>query len=57
MISWNGNLYKINYISSVSPLTESLPYTNWNTWETEVWKIWIAQNNGIPENTDALDLA
>ena len=48
---------RLNYISSVSPLTESLPYTNWNTWETEVWKIWIAQNNGIPENTDALDLA
>jgi len=48
---------RLNYISSVSPLTESLPYTNWNTWEAEVWKIWIAQNNGIPGNTDALDLA
>ena len=48
---------RLNYITSVSPLTESLPYTDWNTWKTEIWKIGIAQNNWTSENTDALDLA
>jgi hypothetical protein len=36
---------RLNYPVSVSPLTESMEYTNWNTWETETWKIWLAQNN------------
>ena len=36
---------RLNYPVSVTPLTESMEYTDWNTWETETWKIWLAQNN------------
>ena len=35
---------RLNYQESVTPLTENMEYTNWETWETETWKIWIAQN-------------
>ena len=37
---------RLNYPISVSPLTESMEYTNRNTWETETWKVWLAQNDG-----------
>ena len=36
---------RLNYPISVSPLTESMEYTNWNTWKTEIWKIGLAQND------------
>ena len=36
---------RLNYPVSVAPLTESMEYTNRNTWETEIWKIWLAQND------------
>lgn len=35
---------RLNYQESITPLTEDMEYTNWETWETETWKIWIAQN-------------
>ena len=38
-------LARMNYNYSVTSLTESMEYTNWDTWETEIWKIWLAQNN------------
>ena len=52
--SWKKNLWfhemeiytRLNYPVSVTPLTESMEYTNRNTWETEIWKVWLAQNNG-----------
>lgn len=37
---------RLNYPISVSPLTESMEYMNWNTWKTEIWKVGLAQNNG-----------
>ena len=36
---------RLNYPISVTPLTESMEYTNRNTWETKIWKIGLAQNN------------
>ena len=48
---------RLKYLSSVSPLTESMSYTNWNTWETEMWKIWLAQNDWNNWNTDSVDVA
>ncbi len=36
---------RLNYPISVAPLTESMEYINWNTWESEIWKIGLAQNN------------
>lgn len=41
---------RLHYPVTVSPLTENMEYTNRNTWETEIWKVWLAQNgnqNGI----------
>ncbi len=35
---------RLHYSDSVGPLTESMEYIDWNTWETEIWKIWLAQN-------------
>lgn len=39
-------LSRLNYNLSTTSLSESMEYTNWNTWETEIWKIWLAQNDG-----------
>ena len=39
-------LARMNYNYSVTSLTESMEYTNWNTWKTEIWKVGLAQNNG-----------
>ena len=36
---------RLNYPISVTPLTESMEYINWNTWKSEIWKIGLAQNN------------
>ncbi len=36
---------RLNYSFSATPLTESMEYTDWNTWETEIWKIGLAQND------------
>lgn len=36
---------RLNYLVSVSPLTESMGYIDWNTWEKKIWKIWLAQNH------------
>ncbi len=36
---------RLNYLQSISPLTETMEYTNRNTWKSEIWKIWLAQNN------------
>ncbi len=38
---------RLNYPVSVSPLTESMEYMDWNTWEKKIWKIWLAQNEPI----------
>lgn len=38
-------LSRLNYNLSTSSLTESMEYTNWSTWETEIWKIGLAQND------------
>lgn len=35
---------RLNYPISVTPLTESMEYIDWKTWETKIWKIWLAQN-------------
>lgn len=42
---------RLNYPVTVAPLTESMEYIDWNTWEKKIWKIWLAQNNNW-ENTD-----
>ncbi len=47
---------RLKYLTSVSPLTDNLSYTDWNTWETQIWKIWLAQNDG-PTNVDWADFA
>ena len=39
-------LSRLNYNLSTSSLTESMEYTNWDTWKTEIWKVGIAQING-----------
>lgn len=36
---------RLNYQESVTPLTENMEYTNWDTGELDIWKIWIAQND------------
>lgn len=36
---------RLNYPVSVTPLTESMEYINWDTGENEIWKIWLAQND------------
>lgn len=43
---------RLNYLQSISPLTESMEYTNRNTWETEIWKIGLAQNDNQNNNSD-----
>ena len=48
---------RLKYLTSVSPLTESLSYTDWNTWKTEIWKIWLAQNNSSVVNFDEVDIS
>jgi hypothetical protein len=48
---------RLKYLTSVSPLTESLSYTDWNTWKTEIWKIWLAQNNSSIEGPVHIDIS
>ena len=36
---------RLNYPITVCPLTESMEYTDWNTWEKEIGKIWLARND------------
>lgn len=43
---------RLNYSFSATPLTESMKYTNRNTWETEIWKIGLAQNDNQNNNSD-----
>lgn len=45
---------RLYYSNSVGPLTESMEYTDWNTWKSEIWKIGLAQNNDR-QNTANLD--
>ena len=36
---------RLNYPISVSPLTETMEYTDWNTWKIEMRNIWLARND------------
>ena len=36
---------RLNYPISVSPLSESMQYIDWNTWKKEMRNIWLARNN------------
>ncbi len=48
---------RMNYTYSVAPLTENITYTNWNTWESEIWNIWLASNDRIQTNPDLSDVS
>ena len=48
---------RLKYLTTVTPLSESMSYTNWNTWETEIGKVWLAQNDNCSEIGDWVDFA
>ena len=41
---------RLNYQMAASPLTESMEYINQITWETEIWKVGLAQNDNQNDN-------
>lgn len=43
---------RMNYNYSVTSLTENMEYTNRNTWETEIWKVGLAQNDKQDNRSD-----
>jgi hypothetical protein len=47
---------RLKYLTTVTPLSESMSYTNWNTWETEIGKVWLAQNDNSRGIDDWVDL-
>ena len=48
---------RLKYLTTVTPLSESMSYTNWNTWETEIGKVWLAQNDNSSGIDDWVDFA
>ncbi len=42
---------RLNYQMAASPLTENMEYINQITWETEIWKVWLAQNDNQNDNS------